>query len=85
MGVSYFSDYAPGDFGAFDAAVVALFRVTAGDSWIESLPPHAEDGAVQAARAHTRAQVRVRTPASMHAQMPTPTPVRPHTHADGGQ
>ena len=28
----------PTDFGAFDSAFVALFRISAGDAWIESLP-----------------------------------------------
>ena len=42
--MTYFSQAAPDDFGAFNKAFVALFRITAGDAWIESLPAHGPDG-----------------------------------------
>jgi hypothetical protein len=46
IGVTYFSQISPVDFCTFDAAFVALFRITAGDAWIESLPAHTDDGVV---------------------------------------
>jgi hypothetical protein len=39
VGVTYFSDQAPEEFGALDRAVVALFRLPAGDAWVTSLSP----------------------------------------------
>ena len=44
--MTYFSQAAPDDFGAFDSAFIALFRLSAGDSWIESLPARGPDGAI---------------------------------------
>lgn len=46
LGTNFFSDSAPDDFGRFDLAMVAMFRVTAGMGWIESLPWAGPDGAV---------------------------------------
>ncbi len=42
--MTYFSQASPNDFGAFDSAFVALFRIAAGDAWIESLPARGPDG-----------------------------------------
>ncbi len=44
VGVTYFSQASPDDFGAFNKAFVALFRITAGDAWIESLPAYGPEG-----------------------------------------
>ena len=44
--MTYFSQTSPEDFGRFDSAFVALFRVTAGGSWTQSLPTRAPDGSV---------------------------------------
>jgi hypothetical protein len=44
IGVAYFSQASPDDFGTFNSAFVALFRITAGDAWIESLPAHGPNG-----------------------------------------
>jgi hypothetical protein len=37
MGVTFFSDSAPNDFGKFDQAVITLFRVTTGGTWVEAI------------------------------------------------
>jgi hypothetical protein len=34
-------------FGRFNRAFVVLFRIAAGDTWIDSLPLLAEDGSLQ--------------------------------------
>ncbi len=44
LGVSLFSDIAPDQFGKFNRAFVALFRIAAGDTWIDTLPTLAPDG-----------------------------------------
>ena len=46
IGVAYFSEIAPDDFGTLDRAIAALFRLPAGDAWIDSLPPQNEDGSL---------------------------------------
>jgi hypothetical protein len=42
--VSLFADVAPDQFGKFNRAFVTLFRVAAGDTWIEPLPMLGPDG-----------------------------------------
>ena len=37
MGVAFFSEVAPVDFGAFDRACLSLFRLTSGETWVR---PH---------------------------------------------
>ncbi len=47
LGVSLFSDLAPDHFGKFKRAFVALFRIAAGDTWLDDLPTLGSDGALQ--------------------------------------
>ncbi len=44
VGVSLFSESAPEDFCAFNRAFIAMFRITAGETWVESLPKLDPDG-----------------------------------------
>ncbi len=44
--MTYFSDSAPDEFGALDRAMVSLFRLPAGDAWVEALPSTGGGGAV---------------------------------------
>ena len=44
--MSYFDIDAPRDFSEFDSAFFALFRVVAGDPWVESIPTHGADGSI---------------------------------------
>jgi hypothetical protein len=37
MGVSLFRSYAPVSFGSFDRALSSMFRLTAGETWIDEL------------------------------------------------
>jgi hypothetical protein len=37
MGVSLFRSYAPRSFGSFDRALTSMFRLTAGETWIDEL------------------------------------------------
>ena len=46
MGVSFFGTVAPEDFGVYDRAFIALFRITAGETWISSLDLLDPDGSV---------------------------------------
>ena len=46
MGVSIFGAEAPEDFGLYDRAFLALFRITAGETWISSLDLLDPDGTV---------------------------------------
>jgi hypothetical protein len=47
MGVSLFRSYAPLSFGSFDRALSSMFRLTAGETWIDELVPlDPETGAV---------------------------------------
>jgi hypothetical protein len=47
MGVSLFRNYAPQTFGSFDRALSSMFRLTAGETWIDGLVPiDPETGAV---------------------------------------
>ena len=36
MGVTFFGDEAPEDFGTYDLAFVTVFSMTAGNSWVSS-------------------------------------------------
>jgi hypothetical protein len=45
--VALFSDVAPDAFGKFNRAFVALFKVAAGDTWLEELPTLGPDGTLQ--------------------------------------
>ena len=44
LGVSLFADVAPDQFGKFNRAFVTLFRIAAGDTWIDPLPTLGPDG-----------------------------------------
>jgi hypothetical protein len=44
IGVTYFRDDAPDEFGKFDRAFVSMFRITAGETWVEALPRVLPDG-----------------------------------------
>jgi hypothetical protein len=45
MGVSIFRDYAPASFSTFDRALSTMFRLTAGETWVDGLAAYsAEDG-----------------------------------------
>jgi hypothetical protein len=37
MGVSIFRDVAPGSFNTFDRALSTMFRLTAGETWVDGL------------------------------------------------
>ena len=37
MGVTLFRDAAPKGFGLFDRALISMFRLTAGDTWLDEL------------------------------------------------
>jgi hypothetical protein len=45
--VSIFSSVAPDQFGRFNIAFVTLFRIAAGDTWVESLPTLGPDGSLE--------------------------------------
>ena len=45
-GVSLFADEAPDDFREFNRAFIAMFRITAGETWVESLPKNDPDGSI---------------------------------------
>ncbi len=47
LGVSLFADIAPDQFGRFNRAFATLFRIAAGDTWIDSLPILGPDGSIQ--------------------------------------
>jgi hypothetical protein len=34
MGVTFFGDEAPDEFGKFDRALITMYRLTAGDTWV---------------------------------------------------
>ena len=34
MGVTFYSDEAPQEFGKFDRALITMYRLTAGDTWV---------------------------------------------------
>jgi hypothetical protein len=38
MGVNFFGDIAPDDFGSYDLAFVTVFSMTAGNSWVIMCP-----------------------------------------------
>ncbi len=42
--MSLFSDIAPDQFGKFNRAFVSLFKIAAGDTWIDTLPTLAPNG-----------------------------------------
>ena len=48
MGVTFFSENAPGDFDTFCRAFVSMFRITIGsvDWWFEKFPPVEHDGSI---------------------------------------
>ena len=41
LGVNFFSALAPGQFLKFDRAFVCMFRIAAGETWIDDLPVRA--------------------------------------------
>ena len=45
--MSLFSDIAPDQFGRFNCAFVALFKIAAGDTWIDTLPTLGPDGELE--------------------------------------
>jgi hypothetical protein len=34
MGVTFYSNDAPEEFGKFDRALITMYRLTAGDTWV---------------------------------------------------
>jgi hypothetical protein len=34
MGVTFFGDDAPDEFGKFDRALITMYRLTAGETWV---------------------------------------------------
>jgi hypothetical protein len=46
VGVSLFADEAPDDFKEFNRAFIAMFRITAGETWVDSLPEQDQDGTI---------------------------------------
>jgi hypothetical protein len=46
LGVALFKDLVPASFAQFNLAFVAMFRVAAGETWIDGLPLVDEDGAI---------------------------------------
>lgn len=38
LGVTYFSDHSPEEFGAFDRAFITMFRLLSGDAWVQGIP-----------------------------------------------
>jgi hypothetical protein len=44
VGVTYFRDDAPDDFGRLDRAFLCMFRITAGETWVDSIPRVLPDG-----------------------------------------
>ncbi len=39
MGVNFFGEVAPEDFGSYDLAFVTVFSMTAGNSWVTAQSP----------------------------------------------
>jgi hypothetical protein len=46
IGVNFFADRSPTDFGQFDLAFITFFRILSGDSYPPSLSVYADDGSV---------------------------------------
>ena len=46
LGVSFFADSAPEDFGNLSRAIISMFRIAAGETWIEGKPILRDDGKV---------------------------------------
>ncbi len=44
MGVTFFGDEAPEDFGKFDQACITLFRVTSGGAWVDAIAINSAGG-----------------------------------------
>jgi hypothetical protein len=44
MGVTFFGNDAPEDFGKFDQACITLFRVTSGGAWVDAIALNSEGG-----------------------------------------
>ncbi len=44
LGVSLYSEAAPDAFGEFNRAFITMFRVAAGDTWVEGMPTVLEGG-----------------------------------------
>jgi hypothetical protein len=42
--VTYFKDVAPDQFGNFGRAFLSMFRISAGETWVDSLPDRDEYG-----------------------------------------
>ena len=47
LGVSIFSGIAPDQFGRFNVAFVTMFRIAAGDTWVDALPALGPDGSLE--------------------------------------
>ena len=46
VGVTYFRDESPDDFGKLDLAFVTMFRITAGETWVDGIPRILPDGSL---------------------------------------
>ena len=44
--MSLFANEAPDDFMDFNRAFIAMFRITAGETWVDSLPEKDQDGSI---------------------------------------
>ncbi len=42
--MTYFAELAPEHFGVFDRSFVTMFRIAAGEAWVEELPGVGDDG-----------------------------------------
>jgi hypothetical protein len=79
LGVNFFATEIPGEFLKFDRAFVGMFRVAAGETWIDSYPVINEDGSLNTAIAIflfsfilivNWTLLQVSWPASVHAVCP---------------
>ena len=46
VGVAFFSERSPDDFGNLSRGLVAMFRIAAGETWIEGVPMLRDDDSV---------------------------------------
>ena len=44
LGVSLFSDSSPDTFGKFNRAFITMFRLTAGETWVDAVPAVLDNG-----------------------------------------
>jgi hypothetical protein len=54
LGVSLFSAQAPNAFGKFNRAFMTMFKITAGDTWVDEMPFIDETGGLNQVRKNGR-------------------------------